>query len=143
VYLARHPGAAYYDDFKDFGYWRLEVSALRYIGGYGRMSWVESAEWRAARPDPLLPDAAGILEHMNQDHADALPLYCRAFSRASEVGAVRMTAIDRLGFELSAETPEGARTVRVAFNEPIATKNDARKALVGLLKEARAKLGAG
>lgn len=141
-YLARHPGASYYDDFKDFGYWRLSVTGVRYIGGYGRMSWVEPDEWRQAAPDPLLADAQGILEHMNQDHADALPLYCRAFSRVSEVSEVHMTSIDRLGFEMSAVTPGGTRTVRLAFHEPIASKNDARKALVGLLKEARAKLGA-
>jgi putative heme iron utilization protein len=142
AYLARHPGASYYDDFKDFGFWRLEVSAVRYIGGYGRMSWVDIDDWRVAAPDPLLSDAQGILEHMNEDHADALPLYCRAFSRASDAEQVRMTSIDRLGFEMSAVTAEGTRTIRLAFHEPIATKNDARKALVGLLKEARAKLGA-
>jgi heme oxygenase (biliverdin-IX-beta and delta-forming) len=141
AYLARHAGASYYDDFKDFGYWRLDVSGVRYIGGYGRMSWVGLGDWRAAEPDPLLADAAGILEHMNQDHADALPLYCRAFSRVGDVQRVTMTAIDRLGFEMSAATAEGSRTIRLAFHEPIATKNDARKALVGLLKEARVKLG--
>src|SRR6187551_2806961 len=42
AYLARHPGASYYADFKDFGFWSLEVTALRYIGGYGRMSWVDA-----------------------------------------------------------------------------------------------------
>ena len=40
AYLERHPNAGYYADFKDFNFWRLEVAAVRYIGGYGRMSWV-------------------------------------------------------------------------------------------------------
>ena len=40
-FLAVHPGAAFYAGFGDFGFWRLEVSSVRYIGGYGRMSWVE------------------------------------------------------------------------------------------------------
>jgi heme iron utilization protein len=141
AYLARHPNAASYASFGDFSFWTLEVSAVRYIGGYGRMSWVQPSEWLTAEPDPIAPDAAAILAHMNQDHADALPLYLRAFTSVTEVVRVEMSSIDRLGFELSVGTTQGTQTVRLAFHEPIASKNDARKALVGLLREARTTLG--
>lgn len=141
AYLARFPGAAEYATFRDFDFFALEVSGVRYIGGYGRMSWVELAEWRAAQPDPIAPDARAILEHMNQDHADALPAYCRAFASLGEIDKAEMTSIDRLGFEMSVVSGASTRTVRLAFHEPIASKTDARRALVGLLKEARAKLG--
>jgi hypothetical protein len=89
AYLAVHPQSSYYADFKDFGFWKLSVATLRYIGGYGRMSWVEVADWRAASADPLAADAAGIVEHMNKDHADALVAYARAFTRATEADDVR------------------------------------------------------
>jgi heme iron utilization protein len=141
AYLGRFPDGAGYADFKDFALWALEVSSARYIGGYGRMSWVSAADWAGSEPDPIAPDAHAILEHMNEDHADALPLYCRAFSRAGEVTSARMTGIDRYGFEMSARTPEGPRPMRLAFPKPIASKADARTALVALLHEARAKLG--
>lgn len=141
AYLEQHPNAAYYADFRDFAYWRLEVTAVRYIGGYGRMSWVDAAAWLAAEPDPIGPAAAGILAHMNADHPDALPLYCRAFSRGTAVTEATMTGIDRYGFEMSATTPEGPRPIRVAFAEAIRTATDARKVLVAMLHEARAKLG--
>ncbi len=141
AYLERHPNAGYYADFKDFHFWRLEVAAVRYIGGYGRMSWVGVEDWLAAQPDPVAPFAEGIIAHMNEDHADALPLYCRAFSRASEFSAVTMTGIDRYGFEMSAVTPDGPRPIRVAFAEPISTSDEARAALVAMLGDARAKLG--
>lgn len=143
AYLARYPDASYYDGFKDFAYWVLEVTMVRYIGGYGRMSWLSAEAWLAAVPDPIAGEAADILEHMNQDHADALPLYCRAFSRAVDTESARMTGIDRHGFEMSALTPAGPRPIRLAFPEPIANKQEARKALVALLKEARARLGTG
>jgi putative heme iron utilization protein len=141
AYLTRHPSAGSYASFSDFSFWTLEVGAVRYIGGYGRMSWIQPNEWLTARPDPIAPDAAAILAHMNQDHADALPLYLRAFASVTEVLRVEMSSIDRLGFELSVGTSQGTQTVRLAFHEPIASKNDARKALVGLLREARTKLG--
>lgn len=142
AYLERHQNAAYYADFKDFNFWRLEVAAVRYIGGYGRMSWVGVEDWLAAQPDPMAPFADGIVAHMNDDHADALPLYCRAFSRATAVTTVTMTGIDRYGFEMSAVTPDGPRPIRVAFTEPISTSAAARTALVAMLGAARAKLGA-
>jgi heme iron utilization protein len=141
AYLARHPGAERHADFSDFGLWVLEVSSIRYIGGYGRMSWVDVAAWRAAAPDPIAPHASAIIEHMNQDHADALPVYCRAFTHVGDALAAEMTHVDRLGFELSVRTQDGVETVRIAFREPIASKTDARQALVALLKEGRAKLG--
>jgi heme iron utilization protein len=140
VYLAQHPNAAYYADFKDFALWSLGVESVRYIGGYGRMSWVSATDWSSAAPDPIASDAPAILEHMNSDHADAMPLYCRAFSRATDTLSASMTGIDRHGFEMTALTPAGPRPIRLAFPAPIANKTDARTALVALLKQARAKL---
>src|SRR5436309_10801060 len=38
-YLEAHPYAALYIDFKDMAFYRLAVDAVRYVGGFGRMSW--------------------------------------------------------------------------------------------------------
>ncbi len=136
-YLGTHPEARYYLEYGDFGFWRLTVSALRYIGGFGRMSWVEPQDWLAAEPDPLADDAAGIIAHMNADHVDAMADLCRAFSRAQTFDGVQMTGVDRYGFEMSVETPEGWRPVRLAFERPVASAREVREALVALVHEAR------
>jgi hypothetical protein len=141
AFLAAHPNAAYYADFRDFAFWRLRVESVRYIGGYGRMSWVSEAEWRTAEPDPVGPSADSIIAHMNADHADALVLYCKAFSKAADISSASMTNIDRYGFEMSAMTEEGPRPVRLAFARPIATPEEARAALIAMLKDARSRLG--
>jgi heme oxygenase (biliverdin-IX-beta and delta-forming) len=140
AYLARHPSARAYAALNDFKLYQLQVETARVVAGFGRMAWLSAAEWHAARPDPIAPTAAEIIAHMNQDHADVLPLYCVAFSNLPEPKSVRMTGIDRLGFDLSATTSSGSRTLRIAFHEPIASSNDARRALIALLTEARAKL---
>jgi putative heme iron utilization protein len=141
AYLERHPNAGYYADFRVFHFWRLEVAAVRYIGGYGRMSWVGVADWLAAEPNPLAPFSDGIIAQMNEDHADALPLYCHAFSHATASTAVTMTGIDRYGFEMAAVAPDGPRPICVAFAEQISTSEEARAALVAMLGGARSKLG--
>jgi hypothetical protein len=78
---------------------------------------------------------------MNTDHADAMVLYCRAFSRATEITAASMTAIDQYGFEMSARTSEGPRPVRLAFATPVSTAEQARAALISMLNEARSRVG--
>jgi hypothetical protein len=42
-FLANHPGA-YYVEFDDFSCYRLEIEAIRYIGGFGEMSWVSPTQ---------------------------------------------------------------------------------------------------
>jgi putative heme iron utilization protein len=76
---------------------------------------------------------------MNADHADALMLYCKAFSKATDITSATMTGVDRYGFEMSAKTPEGPRPVRVAFAKPVSTPEEARAALIAMVKDARSK----
>ena len=140
AFLAAHPNSTYYADFRDFAFWKLHVDSTRYIGGYGRMSWISNAEWQTAEPDPLGPSAIGTIAHMNADHADAMVLYCKAFSKATEITSASMTSIDRYGFEMTANTKEGLRPVRLAFAKPVSTPEEARAALISILKDARSKL---
>jgi putative heme iron utilization protein len=48
TFLAAHPEATGYASFKDFGMYRLEPAALRWIAGFGRMSWVTADDYRDA-----------------------------------------------------------------------------------------------
>ncbi len=118
--------------------YRLEPIALRYVGGFGRMSWVSPEDYRAAEPDPLGPAAAGILKHMNGDHADAVLVYARALAGIADAASAAMTAIDRYGFEVAAMTPDGPRAARLEFDTVVATADDARHVLVAMVKRARA-----
>ena len=102
---------------------------------------VERRDWADAQADPLASTAAGVIAHMNADHADALVKYCVAFSRATDVTSATMTNIDRYGFEMSAVTSDGPRPIRLAFPEAVTSSQEARDALIQLLKAARTKLG--
>lgn len=138
AFLAAHPDAAHYADYRDFAFWKLALDSIRYIGGFGRMSWVPREEWFAAVPDPIAPHAPMIVEHMNSDHADALLAYCRAFTRASDATAATMTGVDRYGFEMSVQTARGPRPARLAFRRSVSTPDEVRAEMVALLRTARA-----
>ncbi len=141
AYLEAHPDARYYVDYGDFTFFRLTVESLRYIGGFGRMSWVSAKDWYAATPDPIAPFAGEITQHMNEDHKDAMASYCRAFSKARDFDEVVMTSVDRYGFEVSVRTKAGARPVRFAFSSPVDGPAAVRKEMVDLVRRARAALG--
>ena len=106
AYRDRHPDA-FYAAFDDFRLYRLDVASVRYVGGFGRMSWVSADDHAAAEPDPLRRHAAGIVEHMNDDHADALVAYCRVFGGRPATASAEMVGVDRYGFTMLA-VDEGA-----------------------------------
>ena len=142
AFLALHPTAEYYVDYTDFDFFRMRLESLRYIGGYGRMSWVDADAFRAAEPDPLAAASSGMLSHMNKDHADALVKYARAFTSAHDATEAVMTAIDRYGFEMTVHTPRGIGPARLAFEPALTRAEQARSVLVTVLRSAEAKLGA-
>ena len=142
-YLEANPTAAYYIDFGDFTFYRLAVRDIRYVGGYGRMSWVDAAAYAEAEPDPLVGAAAGIIAHMNDDHAEAQVLFCRHLAGRPDTTAATMSAVDRYGFEMIAVSPAGRTAVRLGFPDSCTTGEEVRRAMVALVGDARARAGAG
>jgi heme iron utilization protein len=134
-FLARHPEAAFYADFPDFAFWRLAVEGAHYIGGFGRIFDLAPSELLLPLDgaEALLDAEPGIVEHMNEDHADAIELYATALADASP-GPWRMAGIDPEGFDIILE----GQARRVVFAEPVTTPTEARKELVRLATEARA-----
>ena len=97
LYLSRYENAKYWQEYSDFAYYRLQVSGVYFIGGFGVMGWVSAEDYRSAPPDPLAQAAPGIIRHMNNDHGDALRLIAQRFAGESADEAT-LTAVDRLGF---------------------------------------------
>jgi putative heme iron utilization protein len=139
-FLAEHPSAENYVEFGDFGWWRLVLDSVRFVGGYGRMSWVDVDSYMHVQADPLARHGDSIMAHMNTDHADANLAYARAQATSADATSARMVAVDRLGFDLLATTPRGLQPARVNFDEPVETPDEVRKAVVALLARARAML---
>jgi putative heme iron utilization protein len=136
AYLARHPNARHWIEYSDFGFFRLDVTHIYYVGGFGVMGWVPAEEYTMAEADPLTEVGAGIIEHMNRDHADALREITRHFGELESEEA-SMVSVDRLGFTVRARTAEGMKGLRIAFAEEVRSAEDARRVLVGMVKEAR------
>jgi heme iron utilization protein len=136
LYLARYENSKYWVDFEDFSFYRMNIVDVYYVGGFGVMGWLGAADYSGARPDPLSDAAAGIVQHMNTDHKDALAHLTRAFA-GIEAQEVEMTSVDRLGFHVRAKTQEGVRGARIAFLREVADPAETRTVIIEMLQQAR------
>ncbi|MDX2258486.1 MAG: DUF2470 domain-containing protein [Hyphomicrobiaceae bacterium] len=139
-FLARHPGAAQYAGFSDFGFYRFDVDEAHFIGGFGKIvpmpGHALGVDTTAA--GELLAAEAEIVAHMNDEHADAVALYAeRIAGHGPQDGPWRFTAIDPMGFDIA------GRTVgcRIEFRERVLSPQDARRAFRALAEEARGRAG--
>jgi putative heme iron utilization protein len=136
LYLDRHANSKYWVDFEDFSFYRMVVVDVYYVGGFGVMGWVSASDYDRSQPDPLADSMAGIIQHMNADHKDALVLLARTFAHIDSTEAT-MTAVDRLGFHVRLKTPDGMRGTRIAFLREASNQGETRKVLVEMVQQAR------
>jgi len=136
AYLERHVNAAYWVDFDDFGFWRLEPTDLYFVGGFGAMDWVSADEYTTAERDPLADAAESILEHVNADHAPALLAYVRTLA-GEPADEATMVSIDRLGFGVRVRTAERVHGLRVPFPTEVRTTGQCRQVLTEMFRGPR------
>jgi len=136
LYLERYANAKYWVDFEDFSFYRMDVMDVYYVGGFGVMGWVQVSDYDRAQADPLSDAAAGIIEHMNADHADTLVLLARSLAGIQSQEAA-MTSVDRLGFHVRLKTQDGIKGARIAFLREVRSSGEARKVLVEMVQQAR------
>lgn len=131
-YLARHPAARMYADFKDFAFYHFAPERAHLVAGFGRIHWLEGGEVLLAPRPALLEQEPGIIEHMNDEHRDAIQLYAHHLLGQGGNGW-QMTGIDPEGCDLRL----GARVARLPFEQAVADTEGARSELVRLVKQAR------
>lgn len=141
-YLRYLPQADTYFDMHDFHFYRIRVDHVRYIAGFGRMGWFEGAALNEdLAGSALSADEAGIIEHMNADHADSLRQYCQHVHGIAPSQAT-MTGMDAEGFDVAYQTGEQQGALRFDFAtlgiaQPVLNAQDARKALVALSQQCK------
>jgi heme iron utilization protein len=137
AHLAAVAAAKYYIDYTDFSLWVLRVQRVRWVGGYGRMDSATGEAYAAAEPDPVQPQAAGAIDHLNADHADALVAMAKAFGGYPDTTEATCTGADRYGLDLRVVTERGMAYTRVGYGAPIGSIDELRSAMVQLMRLAR------
>jgi hypothetical protein len=135
LYLARHANASYWVDFTDFSFFRMMISEVYFVGGFGSMGWVAAEDYANAEVDPLAEEASALIRELNTEQVERLLLLARVFAKV-EPQQVTVTALDRLGFHLRIKTADRMQGGRVAFPSPVRNAEEARSRLAGMAMHA-------
>ena len=135
AYLARHANASYWVDFGDFGFYRMDIVDVYYVGGFGVMGWVSADDYQRASVDPLADQAPGLMQRMNTERAAGLLALARG-SGSAQAEEARLTAMDRLGFHLRLRTGERVQGVRIAYPRAVTNAQEAEQVLGEMIRQA-------
>lgn len=129
-YFSFFPEAREYGATHDFHIYCIKPKRVRFIGGFGKIFWVEEEDW-AVPTAQWSADAQRIIDHMNGDHGDSLLQMAQVCNGTVE--SADLVALDTEGFHV--RTDRGI--LYLPFPAPCATTEDVRNAMVELAKSAR------
>jgi hypothetical protein len=135
-YLNAHPSAEAYADFGDFAFFRIRPTGTHLVAGFGRILDLKPEQFLTEIGDAaaLIEAEQGAIEHMNEDHREAMNLYATKLL-GTDAADWRCTGCDPEGLDMQA----GQATLRLEFPARVTGPSDLRKMLVQLANEARAK----
>ena len=115
AYVARFPSAAKYAHFKDMVICRMEAKMVRYIHGFGEMSFVSAEEFTNALADPILSSdyTNYAISHMNKDHLGDLNVIIqkRLADENNKVEASLVSGFDQYGMDVIATLQNGNKAM--------------------------------
>ena len=63
------PESKKYAAMHDFNFYRLYINQVRWIGGFGKIAWLDAKKWEQHKPK-WSSNESSIIEHMNEDHSN-------------------------------------------------------------------------
>ncbi|MEB3899601.1 DUF2470 domain-containing protein [Pseudomonas putida] len=125
-YYRYFPDAANYHKAHDFDFWVLEPVRHRYIGGFGAIHWLD----QVTLANPFAGQVeASMVEHMNNDHANAIAHYVE-LTNLPRTAPAQLVGIDSEGMHLRI----GQGIYWLAFPTVCNTPIQVREALVLLAR---------
>jgi len=122
-FLAHHPSARGYAGFADFGFYRLGVERVHYVGGFARAHWIEAAGWHVDG-SALAAAETELLERLNNAHSELIQRLVR--DRLGRRGdRWKAVGCDPDGIDLR----QGNRFAWLAFAAPLMPTEDPIAAL--------------
>lgn len=134
-YLDRQPEAEMFASFADFSFYAIDISGAHLVAGFGRIVDLAPSDivLDLAGADAIVAAEAGVVAHMNADHADAVRLYATKLLGAPD-GDWRCVGCDPEGLDLQ----NGRIARRLQFPQRIETPGRLREVLRQFAERARA-----
>lgn len=155
IYLQKHPGA-FWVDFGDFFWYRMEVENIRFVGGFARAGAITAEEYKEAKPDPIMAFGGHVASHMNDDHMDSTIAMVEHYIPGLKVEgdgdkyvqAAEITSVDSLGMYVKiTRDPENNDQLpgqpkqfklRLPFPRPVTERKDVKTVIVEMTQASSA-----
>ena len=136
-YRARVEAASDYAKTHGFSLWKLVSQRVRWIGGFGEIFWLPAEAFQLDPAlDVLKASETSVVNHMNEDHQDAIQDFYQSF-RGERPDDATMVGVDTFGMDF-----ESASLGRLRVDFANSSSSDSvRKDVVAALRSARARLG--
>ena len=125
------PESSQYSKMHDFNFYSLNISQVRWIGGFGKIAWLSSTNWNPIRPKWLKQEKS-MIEHMNEDHSNSIVSALNAKLGIKDKHA-KMLRLTMDGYYVSSKN----KIYFLDFNLPCFTVKQYRDKLVEQAKEYR------
>ena len=125
------PESSQYSNMHDFNFYKLNISQVRWIGGFGKIAWLSSTNWNPIEPKWLKKEHS-MIEHMNEDHSNSIVSALNAKLGIKDKHA-KMLRLTMDGYYVSSKN----KIYFLDFNLPCFTVKQYRDKLVEQAKEYR------
>ncbi len=125
------PESKKYSSMHDFKFYKLEISRIRWIGGFGDIAWLNPKNWQDDLPR-WAKNEKMMIDHMNDDHANVLQSALHAQHGIKDKN-VSMIALTIDGYYVKSKE----NLYFISFDAPVFKPIDYRKVLVKQAKDYR------
>ncbi len=121
------PESKKYADFHSFNFYQLNIIHARWIGGFGKICWLDNKEWIASKTEW---NDQGIINHMNQDHQNTISNALNGQFGFKDDGA-KMILLTKDGYYLKSN----GKIFFIQFDKVCTTSKEYREELISLAKK--------
>ena len=125
------PESKKYSSMHDFKFYKLVISKIRWIGGFGDIAWLDPKNWNDETPK-WSKNESMMIDHMNEDHANVIQSALNAQYGIKDKKA-QMIALTIDGYYIRSKE----KIYFINFDKPVFKALDYRKILVKQAKEYR------
>ncbi|XP_050238191.1 uncharacterized protein LOC126687678 [Mercurialis annua] len=142
AYLAKHPNA-FWVDFGDFQFIRIEPKVVRYVSGVATAllgsGEFSKEEYQAAKVDSISQFSKPVASHMNRDHGEDTRLIVQ-HAMSIPVDSAYILDIDSLGFNVKAICQGNGYKLRIPFPRRAEDRKDVKTLIVEMLQAAKSQV---
>ena len=125
------PESKAYEQMHDFNLYQISITQARWIGGFGKISWLNPKNWKTVSVD-WFGSEKNMIDHMNEDHSNTIQSALHAEHDIKDKKAV-MIGLSIDGYYIRSKS----NVFFINFDYPVFTSKEYRNILIELSKKYR------